>query len=148
MALGNLTDLCLITWTWFLMISGNPSSKCQRVWLQIRPTVDTSICTELKGLISKWGMMSPAAWSSRIFVRKTSSLQVSGRGFHYFLGGPLANFFGNLYNFNVVFKGMKVRTPCLHSDPYMLPLLKLSSHTYVFFTLCLNHFTRLYRVCT
>ena len=60
MALGNLTDLCLITWTWFLMISGNPSSKCQRVWLQIRPTFDTSICTELKGLISKWGMMSPA----------------------------------------------------------------------------------------
>ena len=62
MALGNLTDLCLITWTWFLMISGNPSSKCQRVWPQIRPTFDTSICTELKGLISKWGtfMMSPA----------------------------------------------------------------------------------------
>ena len=41
------------------MISGNPSSKCQRVWLQIRPAFDTSICTELKGLISKWGMMSP-----------------------------------------------------------------------------------------
>ena len=60
MALGNLTDLCLITWKWFLMISGNPSSKCQRVWLQIRPTFDTNICTELKGLISKWGMMSPA----------------------------------------------------------------------------------------
>ena len=60
MALGNLTDLCLITWTWFLMISGNLSSKYQRVWLQIRPTFDTSICTELKGLISKWGMMSPA----------------------------------------------------------------------------------------
>ena len=34
---GNLTDLCL-TWTWFLMISGNLSTKCQRVWLQIRPT--------------------------------------------------------------------------------------------------------------
>ena len=29
--LGNLTDLCL-TWTCFFMISGNPSSKCQRVW--------------------------------------------------------------------------------------------------------------------
>ena len=42
------------------MISGNPSSKCQRVWLHIRPTFDTSICTELKGLISKSGMMSPA----------------------------------------------------------------------------------------
>ena len=44
------------------MISGNPSSKCQRVWLQIRPTFDISRCTELKGLI--WylngGMLSPA----------------------------------------------------------------------------------------
>ena len=48
---GNLTDLCL-SWTWFLMISRNPSSKCQRVWLQIRLTFDTSICTELKGLVS------------------------------------------------------------------------------------------------
>ena len=48
---GNLIDLCL-TWTWFLMISGNPSSKCQRVWLQIRPTIDISIYTELKELIS------------------------------------------------------------------------------------------------
>ena len=104
------------------MISGNPSSKCQRVWLQIRPTFDTSICSELKGLISEWGMMSPAG------LRKTSNLQGSG--------GPLANFYGNPNNLNVVFKGMKVRTPCLHSDPYMLPLLKLSSHTYVFFTLC------------
>ena len=28
----------IITWTWFLVISGNPSSKCQRVWLQIRWT--------------------------------------------------------------------------------------------------------------
>ena len=60
MALGNLTDLCLITWTWFLMISENPSSKCQTVWLQIRSPFDTSICTELNGLISKWGLMSPA----------------------------------------------------------------------------------------
>ena len=51
MVLSNLTDLCL-TWTRFLMISENLSSKCQRVWLQIRPTFDTSICTELKGLIS------------------------------------------------------------------------------------------------
>ena len=51
MVLGILTDLCL-TWTGFLMISGNPSSKCQRVWLQIRPTFDISIYTELKGLIS------------------------------------------------------------------------------------------------
>ena len=49
--LGNLTDLCL-TRTWFLMILGNPSSKCQRVWLQIRPTFYESICTKLKGLIS------------------------------------------------------------------------------------------------
>ena len=64
-----LTDLCL-TWTWFLMISGNPSSKCQRVWLQIRPTFDTSICTKLKGLFSEWGMLSPARVlmrGSRIF---------------------------------------------------------------------------------
>ena len=57
--LGYLTNLCL-TWTWFLMISGNLSSKCQRVWLQIRPTFDLSICTELKGLISSWGMLSPS----------------------------------------------------------------------------------------
>ena len=49
--LGNLADLCL-TWTWFLVISGNPSSKCQRVWIQIRPTFNTSICTELKELTS------------------------------------------------------------------------------------------------
>ena len=48
---GNFIDLCL-TWTWFLMISGNSSSKCQRVWPQIRPTIDVSICTELKELIS------------------------------------------------------------------------------------------------
>ena len=64
-----LTDLCL-TWTWFLLISRNPSSKCQRVWLQIRPTFDTSICTKLKGLISEWGMLSPARLlmrGSRIF---------------------------------------------------------------------------------
>ena len=55
-----------------------------------------------------------------IFVRKTSSLQGSGSGIHYFPGGPLANFYGNLYNLNVVFKGIKVRTPCLHSDLQML----------------------------
>ena len=40
-------------------------------------------------------------------------------GVHYLPGGPLANFYGNLY---VVFKGMKVRTSCLHSDPHMLLL--------------------------
>ena len=39
-----------------------------------------------------------------------------------FIGGPLANFYGNLFNLNVVFKGMKVRTPCFHSDPHMLLL--------------------------
>ena len=67
MALGYLTDLCLITWTWFCIISGNPSFKCQRVWLQIRPTFDTSICTDLKGVISKKGMMSPAGLLEFLF---------------------------------------------------------------------------------
>ena len=33
-----------------------------------------------------------------IFVRKTSSLQGSGRGSIIFTGGPLANFYGNLNN--------------------------------------------------
>ena len=37
-ALGNLTDLCL-TWTW--SYTKNLSGK-QRVWIQIRPTFDTS----------------------------------------------------------------------------------------------------------
>ena len=83
--------------------------------------------SKLKGLISKWGMLSPARLprrGSRNFVRTTSSLQGSGRGIHYFPGGPLANFYGNLYtcNLNVVFKGMKVRTPSLHSDLHMLLL--------------------------
>ena len=63
------------------MISGNPSSKCQRVWLQIRPTFDTSICTDFKGLISKWGtcMTSPAGLLD-FFVRKTSCFKVLGGG--------------------------------------------------------------------
>ena len=29
---------------------GKPVFKCQRVGVQIRPTFDTSICTELKGI--------------------------------------------------------------------------------------------------
>ena len=98
MVLGNLTDLFL-TWSWFPMISGNPSSKCQRVWLQIRLTFDTSICTELKGLVSygvccRLLVFSCAGPGS--FVQKTSSLQGSGRGTQHFPGGPLANFNGNL----------------------------------------------------
>ena len=40
----------------------------------------------------------------------------------FFPGGPLAYFYGNLYDLNVVFKGMKVRNPCLHSDLHMLLL--------------------------
>ena len=90
--LGYLTDLCL-TWTWFLMILGNPSSKCQRVWLQIRPTFDTSICTELKGLVSYGVCCRVLVFSCAgpgIFVQKTSSLQGSWRGVQHFLGGSLA----------------------------------------------------------
>ena len=49
----------------FLMISGKPSSKCQSVWLQIKRTFDTSIFTELKGLISYLGML----WPARLLMR-------------------------------------------------------------------------------
>ena len=79
------------------MISGNPSSKCLRIWLQIRPTFDTSFCTELKGLISKWSMLSLACLLKRgsmKFCPETSSLQGPGRGVQHFPGGPLANFYG------------------------------------------------------
>ena len=83
------------------MISGNPSSKCQRAWLQIRPTFDTSICTEFKGLISKWGMLSPA----RLLMRGSRNVCPENFKFarfweriQHFLGGQLANFYGNLYN--------------------------------------------------
>ena len=97
---GNLIKLCL-TWTLFLMISGNPSSKCQRVWFQIRPTIDISICTELKNLFLSGVSCRLLVFSCAgpgILVRKTSSLQGSGRGIHYIPGGPIANFYGNLYN--------------------------------------------------
>ena len=56
---------------------------------------------------------------------------------HYFPGVPLANFYGNLYNMNVVFEGMKVRTPCLHSDPHML-LLSNFLHILTYFSLCVK----------
>ena len=103
------------------MIWGNPSFKCQRVWFQIRPTFDKSIGTELKGLIAV------ACSSSHARVReflsgKLQVCKVLGGGVHYFAGGPLANFYGNLYDLYVVFKGMKVRNPCLHSDLHMLLL--------------------------
>ena len=81
------------------MISGNPSSKCQRVWLQIRPTFDTSICTKLKGLVSYGVCCFLLVFSCAglgIFVQKTSSLQGSWRGVQHFPGGPLANFYGKL----------------------------------------------------
>ena len=124
------------------MIKGIPLSKWQRVWLQIRPTFDTSICTELKGLISKWSLccrllVLPGAGPGS-FVRKTSSLQDSGRRIHHFPGGLLANFYGNLYNLNVIFKGMEVRTPLPAFGSAHASALKLSSHTYVFFSLCLT----------
>ena len=47
------------------------------------------------------GMLSPARLlvrGSRNFVQKTSSLQGSGRGIQHCPGGPLANFYGNIYN--------------------------------------------------
>ena len=87
--------------------------------------VHTSISTELKGLILNRVccrlLVFPGAGPG-ISVRKTLSLQGSGMEIQYFPGGPLANFYGNLYNLNVVFKGIKVRTRCLHSDPHMLLL--------------------------
>ena len=148
MVLGNLTDLCL-TWTWFLMISGNPSSKCQRVWPQIRPTFDISICTKLKGLIFD-GVCCPLLVFScagpGIFARKTSKLQGSRREIHYFLGGPLTNFYGNLYNLwcsRGLISGppafIRIRT-CFFFNTFFtyLPI----------FNCVVNHFTRLYKVRT
>ena len=83
MVLGNLTDLCL-TWTRFLVISGNLSSKCQRVWIQIRPTFNTRIFTELKKLISQWGRLSPAhllmRGSRNLLPRKLQVCKVLGGG--------------------------------------------------------------------
>ena len=67
-------------------------------------------------------LMGYAVACSSSHARVQEFLQGSGRGIRYFSGGPLANFFGNLYNLNVVFKGMKVRTHCLHLDPHMLLL--------------------------
>ena len=80
------------------MISGNPSSMCQRVWLQIRPTFDISICTELKGLIRylNGGMLSPARLlmrGFRIFCPENFKFARFWEGLHYFPGGSLANFY-------------------------------------------------------
>ena len=114
------------------MISGNPSSKWQRVWLQIRPAFDTSICTELNGFpngVCRRLLVLPGAGAGN-FVRKTSSLQGSGRGVHYFPGGPLANFYGNLYNLNVVFQGDEGPDPLPSFGSPHASTLKLSSHTY------------------
>ena len=99
------------------MILRNPSCKCQKVGLQIRPTFDTSLCTELKGLVSYGVCCRLLVFSCAgpgIFAQKTSSLQGSGRGIKRFPGGPLAYFYGNLEE--------EVRTPCLYSDPHMLLL--------------------------
>ena len=57
------------------MISGNPSSKCQR---NLAPDQTDA--------------------GPGFFVQKTSSLQGSGRSIQLYPGGPLANFYGNLYN--------------------------------------------------
>ena len=65
------------------MILGNLSSKCQRVWLQIRPTFDTSICTELKGIGFPWGMLSPA----RLLMRGSRNLCPGNFKFARFLEG-------------------------------------------------------------
>ena len=116
--LGNLTDLLL---TWFLMISGNPSSKCQRVWLLNRRTFDTSI----KNLV--FSCAGPG-----IFVRKTSILQCSGRGIQHFPGGPLANFYGTIEL--VIFQGDGDPDPLLSFGSAHASSLNLSSHTNVFLT--------------
>ena len=81
--LGNLTDLCL-TWTWFLMISGNPSSK--RVWLKIRPMFDTKYMHRVKGIDILIGY-AVACWSSWARVQEflSGKLQVS----KVLGGGPL-----------------------------------------------------------
>ena len=70
-------------------------------------------------------MLSPARLlmrGSRNFCPENFKFARFWEGDPLFIGGPLANFYGNLFNLNVVFKGMKVRTPCFHSDPHMLLL--------------------------
>ena len=139
MVLGNLTDLCL-NWTWFLMISGNPSSNCQIVWLKIRQTFDTSICTELKGFVSYGVCCRLLVFSCAgpgIFVQKSSCLQGSGRRIQHFPGGPLANFYGNLTS---DFQEDGSPDPCLNSDPHML-LLKNFLRIPTYFSLCVKLYT-------
>ena len=58
------------------MISGNPSYKCQRFWIQIRPTVDTSICTELKRLISMGFAVACSSSHARVQEFLSGKLQV------------------------------------------------------------------------
>ena len=127
MVLGNLTDLCL-TLAWFLMISGNPSSKCQRVWLQIRPTFDTSICTKL------------TCSSSQARVQKCLSgkLQVSK-----VLGGrssifQVVNLLISMENYITCdFQGDGGLDSLPSFGSAHASSLKLSSHTYVF-SLCVT----------
>ena len=121
--LGNLTDLCR-TWTWFLMISGNPSSKRhQRVWFQIRPTFDTSICTELKGLFLMGYATACSSSHARVqqfLSRKLQNCKVLGGGAIIFQVIHLLNSMETYITCSV--QGDEVRTPCLHSDPHMLLL--------------------------
>ena len=56
---------------------------------------------------------------------------LGGGGVHYFPGGPLANFYGNLYNLNVVFQGDEGPDPLPSFGSPHASTLKLSSHTSV-----------------
>ena len=143
MVLGDLTDFCL-TWTWFLMISGNPSSKCQSLTSD-QTDVWHKYMQRVKGVDFLMGYAVPCS-SSHARVRKTSSLQGSWRGVHYFSGSPLAIFYGNLYNlwFSRGWRSgphafIRIRT-CFFFKT-LFPYLRI-------FHSLLNHFTRLYKVRT
>ena len=140
MVLGNLTDLCL-TWTW------SHVSKCQRVWLKIRPTFDISICTELKGIDFLIGY-AVACSSSHARVQdflsgKLQVCKILGGRVHYFPGGPLANFYGNLYN--LWFQGDEGPDPLPSFGSAHASSLNFL-HIPTCFHSVFNHFTRLYKV--
>ena len=77
-----------------------------------------------------------ACSSSHARVQEFLSFARFWEGVHYFPGGPLANFYGNLYKLNVVFKGVEGPEPLSSFGSAHASSLKFSSHTFVFFTLC------------
>ena len=117
MVLGNLTDLCF-TLAWFLMISGNPTSKCRRVWLQSRPTFYTSICTELMGYA-----VTCSSSQARVQEFLSGKLQVykvlRGRSSIF----RVVNLLLSMETYITCdFQGEGGPDPCLHLDPHMLLL--------------------------